>query len=137
MRKKFLREEVKNLKDEVQTYKKIQWKVKKKMICKEFKKLIKNTRITMCDTSTSLMIENKIVICLSVKFITQKEEQWLENESYLLSEFLKRVKAIKSQLQKKYNQYRSNLYSEWHVSASSDKYIKLIISEEFKWFRNL
>jgi len=48
-------------------------------------------------------MKHKIIIHLSEEFITKSEKQWLENESYLLSEFLQKVKALKSQLQKEYN----------------------------------
>jgi len=82
-------------------------------------------------------VKHKIIIHLFEKFITKNEEWWLENENYLLSEFLQRIRAIESQLQEKYNEYRLNLYSEWHISAESDKYIKLIINKEFQWFRDL
>ena len=139
MRENLLRKEAKNLKDEVQTHKKIQWKAEEKMTCKKFDKLMKNTRTMVHNTSATDHItkEHRIVIHLSVRFTTQKEKQWLENESYLFSEFLWRVEAIESQLQEEYNQYRSNLYLKWHVSVSSDKYVKLIMSEKPQWFKNL
>jgi len=73
----------------------------------------------------------KIVIYLFEKYITKNEKQWLENENYLFSEFLQKVKALKSQLQKKYNQYKLNLHSKRHISTESDEYVKLILSEEF------
>jgi len=59
---------------------------------------MKNTKTVICNISTSdlLTIRHKIVICLSVKYITKSEEQWLENKSYLFSEFLWRVRAIES-----------------------------------------
>ena len=89
--------------------------------------------LVICDTSalSSLIMKYKIVIYLFEEYITKNEKQWLKNENYLLSEFLQRVRALKSQLQKKYNQYRLNLYSEWHINAESDEYIKLIINKEF------
>jgi len=72
------------------------------MMCEEFNKLIKKIRIIIHRISAlSSLVEHKIVICLFEKFITRSKEQWLENESYLLSEFLQRVKAIESQLQEK------------------------------------
>jgi len=82
-------------------------------------------------------MRHKIIIHLSKKFITNDEEQCLENENYLFSEFLQRVRALKSQLQKEYNQYKLNLYMKWHISTESNKYIKLIMSKESQWFRNL
>jgi hypothetical protein len=36
-------------------------------------------------------------------------------------------KAIESQLQTEYNQYRSDLHSEWYVSKESDNYIELML----------
>jgi len=75
-------------------------------------------------------MKHKIIIYLFERFITKDEEQWLENESYLFSEFLQKVKAIESQLQEEYNQYRLNLYSKWHVNTESDEYIKFIMSRE-------
>jgi len=88
-------------------------------------------------SALSSLVRHKIVIYLFEKFITKNEKWWLENENYLLSEFLQRVRALKSQLQEKYNQYKLNLYSEWHVSAESNEYIKLIMNRESQWFRNL
>jgi len=74
------------------------------MMCKEFNELIKKTKITVHEISTSSsLVKHKIVICLFEKFITKSEKQWLENENYLFSEFLQRVRALKSQLQKEYN----------------------------------
>ncbi len=49
-------------------------------------------------SALSSLVEHKIVICLFERFITKNEEWWLENESYLFSEFLQRVRAIESQL---------------------------------------
>ena len=108
-------------------------------MCKKFDRLIKNTRTAIHNTSASesLTIKYKIVIHLSVKYIIKNEEQWLENESYLLSDFLQWVRAVKNILQKKYNQYQSDLHSEQHVSARSNEYVKLIMSEESQWFKNL
>ncbi len=82
-------------------------------------------------SASSSLVKHKIIIHLFEKFITKSEKQWLKNENYLFSEFLQRIRALKSQLQKKYNQYRLNLYSEWHINAESDEYIKLIINKEF------
>ena len=139
LHKHLLEEQAKELKEKVQVFQKEQWEAEEKMVCKKFDRLIKNTRTAICDTSATdhLMIEHKIVICLSVKYITKNEEQWLRNESYLLSDFLQWVRTAESILQKKYNQYWLNLHSEWHVSARSDEYIKLIRNEESQWFKNL
>jgi len=99
---------------------------------------MKKTRITIQEISAlSSLMRHKIVICLFEKFITKSEKQWLENENYLSSEFLQRVKAIESQLQEKYNKYKLNLYLKWHVSTESNEYIKLIINRESQWFRDL
>jgi len=112
--------------------------VKEKTVCEKFNKLMKKIRIIIHEISaSSSLVRHKIVICLLRKFITKSEEQWLENESYLFSEFLQRVRAIKSQLQKKYNKYKLNLHSEWHVSTESNEYIKLIMNKESQWFKNL
>jgi len=81
-------------------------------------------------SASSSLVKHKIIIHLFEKFITKSEKQWLKNENYLFSEFLQRIRALKSQLQKEYNQYRLNLYSEWHINAESDEYIKLIINKE-------
>jgi len=134
-----LKEQVKELKEKVQVFQKEQWKAEEKMMCEKFDRLMKNTRTVICDTSATdhLTIEHKIVICLSVRYIIKNEEQWLENESYLFSDFLQWVRVAESILQKKYNQYQLNLHSEQHVSAESDEYIKLILSEESQWFKNL
>jgi len=92
---------------------------------------MKNARIMIHSTlALSSLVEHKIIIHLFERFITKSEEQWLENENYLFSEFLQRVKAIESQLQEKYNEYRSDLHSKWYVSAESDEYIKLIMNRE-------
>ena len=73
-------------------------------MCKEFNKFMKKTKITVYDISAlNSLIKHKIIICLSEKYITKNEKWWLENESYLFSEFLQRIKALKSQLQKEYN----------------------------------
>jgi len=126
------------LKREFETFQKEQWEVKEKMMCEKFNKLIRETQIMIHKISVlSSLVRHKIVIHLFEKFITKNEKQWLENESYLFSEFLQRIRAIESQLQEKYNEYRSDLYSEWHISAESDKYIKLIMSKESQWFRDL
>ena len=103
------------------------------MMCKEFDKFIKKIKTAVCDTSalSSLIMRHKIVIYLFEKYITKNEKQWLENENYLFSEFLQKVKALKSQLQKKYNQYKLNLHSKRNISTESDEYVKLILSEEF------
>jgi len=99
---------------------------------------MKKTRIIIYEISASnSLVKHKIVIYLFEKFIIKSEKQWLENESYLFSEFLQRVRALKSQLQEKYNEYKLNLYSEWYVSAESNEYIKLIINEESWWFKDL
>jgi len=90
---------VKELKRKIEVFQKEQWEVKERMICKEFNELMKKTKIMICDTSAlSLLVRHKIVICLLKKYITKSEKQWLENENYLLSEFLQRVSALKSQL---------------------------------------
>jgi len=93
-----LKEQQTELKRKLEVFQKEQWEVKEKMMCKEFNKLIKNTKTTIHDTSasSSLMVKHKIVIHLLRKFITKSEEQWLENRSYLLLEFLQRVRAIES-----------------------------------------
>jgi len=137
--KQLLKKQVKKLKEKVQVFQKEQWKAEEKMMCKEFDRLMKNTKIVICDTSATnhLMIKYKIVICLFVEYIIKNEEQWLENESYLLSDFLQWVRAAESILQEKYNQYQSDLHSEWYVSARSDEYVKLIMSEESQWFKDL
>ncbi len=100
---------------------------------------MKNTKTVIYNTSATnhLTIKHKIVIYLSVKYIIKSEEQWLENESYLFSDFLQWVRAAESILQEEYDQYWLNLHSEQHVSVRSDEYIKLIMSEESQWFKNL
>jgi len=130
---------VKELKRESEVFQKEWWKVKERMMCEKFNKFIKNIKIVIhnVSASNSQTVKHKIVICLFEKYITKDEKQWLKNENYLFSEFLQRIRALKSQLQKKYNQYKLNLHSERHVSAESDKYVKLILSEEFQWFKNL
>jgi len=66
---------------------------------KEFNKLIKKTKTTIYEISASnSLVRHKIIIYLFEKFITKNEEQWLENENYLFSEFLQRVRVLKSQL---------------------------------------
>jgi len=126
------------LKREFETFQKEQQKVKERTVCKKFNKLMKKTQITIYKISASnSLMKHKIIICLSERFITKSEEQWLENESYLFSEFLQRVKALKSQLQKEYNQYKLNLHSEWHVSAENNEYVKLIMNKKSQWFKNL
>jgi len=133
-----LEEQQTELKRELEAFQKEQWEVKERMMYKEFNKFMKKTRITIHEISAlSSLVRHKIIICLLRKFIIKSEKQWLENENYLFSEFLQRVRALKSQLQEKYNQYRLNLYSEQYISAENDKYIKLIISKEFLWFKNL
>ena len=93
---------------------------------------MKKAKTIICNTSalSSSVMKYKIVIYLLREYITKNEEWWLENENYLFSEFLQKVRALKSQLQKIYNQYRLNLYSEWHINAESDEYVKLILSEK-------
>jgi len=126
------------LKREFETFQKEQWKVKEKIMCEEFNRLMKKTKIIICEISMSnSLVRHKIVICLFEKFITKNEKQWLRNESYLFSEFLQRIRVIENQLQEKYNEYRLNLHSEWHVSAENDKYIKLIMNRESQWFKDL
>jgi len=46
-------------------------------MCEKFDRLMKNTKTVICDTSATdhLMIEHKIVIHLSVKYITKNEKQ--------------------------------------------------------------
>ncbi len=100
------------------------------MTCEKFNKLIKKTKIIIHEISaSSSLVEHKIIIYLFEKFITKDEKWWLENESYLSSEFLQRVKVIESQLQKEYNKYKLNLHSKWYISAKSDKYVELIIKK--------
>jgi len=72
-----LKEQAKELKEKVQIFQKEQQKAEKKMVCKEFDKLIKDTRTVICSTSATdyLTIEQKIVICLSVRYITKNEKQ--------------------------------------------------------------
>jgi len=137
--KHLLKEQVKELKEKVQVFQKEQWKAEEKMVCKKFDRLMKNTRTVIHNTSATnhLTIEHKIVIHLSVKYTIKNEEQWLKNKSYLLSDFLQQVRAAENILQEKYNQYWLNLHPEWHISTKSDEYIKLIMSEESQWFKNL
>jgi len=134
-----LEEQVKELEEEVQVFQKEQWKAEEKMVCEKFDRLMKNTRTVICDTSAAdhLTIEHKIVICLFVGYTTKSEEQWLENRSYLFSDFLQWVRAAESILQEEYDQYWLNLHSEQHVSTRSNKYIKLMMGEEPQWFKNL
>jgi len=99
---------------------------------------MKKVRIMIHEISAlNSLMKHRIIICLFEKFITKSEEQWLENENYLFSEFLQRVRAIESQLQEKYNEYKLNLYLNWHISTESNKYVKLIMNKEFQWFKNL
>jgi len=137
LRKCLLENQAKNLQNEIQIYKKKQWEVKEKVMYEEFDRIMKNIRITICYISASLITEHKIVIYLFKKYITKSEKQWLENESYLFLEFLQRVRALKNQVQKKYNQYKSDLHSERYVSAESNKYVKLILNKKSQWFKNL
>ena len=111
LHKYLLKEQQTELKRKFETFQKEQQKVKEKTVCKEFNKLMKKTKITIHEISTlNSLMRHKIIIHLSEKFITKDEEQCLENENYLFSEFLQRVRALKSQLQKEYNQYKLNLY---------------------------
>jgi len=114
LHKCLLEEQKMKLKRKIEIFQKEQWKAEEKITCKKFNKLIKNTKTVICNTSASdfLTTEYKIIIHLSVKYITKNEKQWLKNENYLFSEFLQRVRAIESQLQKEYNEYRSDLHSE-------------------------
>ncbi len=139
LHKYLLKKQAKELKEKIQVFQKKQWKAEEKKMCKKFDKLMKNVRTMIHNTSASksLTIKHKIVIHLFVKYIIKNEEQWLKNKNYLLSDFLQWVRAAESILQKKYNQYWSNLHSEQHVSARSNKYVKLIMSEESQWFKNL
>jgi len=72
-----LKEQVKELKEKVQIFQKEQQKAEEKMMCEEFNKLMKNTRTVIHNTSATnhLMIEHKIVICLSVRYIIKSEKQ--------------------------------------------------------------
>ncbi len=104
LRKHLLEDQAKNLENEIQIYEKEQWKVKEKMMCEEFDKLIKKMRIIIHEISASnSLVRHKIIIHLFEEYITKNEEQWLENENYLFLEFLHRVRALKSQLQEEYN----------------------------------
>jgi len=99
---------------------------------------MKKTRIIIYEISAlDSLVKHKIIICLFERFIIKNEKWWLENENYLFSEFLQRVRAIESQLQKEYNKYKLNLYLKWHISTESDKYVELIMSKESQWFKNL
>jgi len=71
-----LKEQAKKLKEKVQIFQKEQWEAEEKMMCEKFDRLMKNARTTICDTSATdhLTIRNKIVICLSVRYITKNEE---------------------------------------------------------------
>jgi len=84
-------------------FQKTQWEVKEEIVCKEYDKLMKNTQIVIySDLTLTLLLytmyRQKIVICLFERYITKNNKQWLKNESYLFSEFLQRVRAIKNQL---------------------------------------
>ncbi len=98
LHKHLLKEQVKELKEEVQVFQKKQWEAEEKMVCEKFDRLMKNTKTVIYDTSTTdhLTIKHKIVIYLSVRYIIKNEEQWLENESYLLSDFLQWVRIVES-----------------------------------------
>jgi len=73
--------------------------VKERMMYEEFNELMKKTKITVYEMSaSSSLVKHKIVICLFEKFIIKNEKQSLKNENYLSSEFLQRVRALKSQL---------------------------------------
>jgi len=131
LKKHLLEEWQTELKRKFKTFQKEQWEVKERMMYKEFNELMKKIRIIICEISASnSLVRHKIIIHLLREFITKNEEQWLENENYLLSEFLWRIRALKSQLQKEYNKYILNLHSKWYISKESDEYIKLIMSEE-------
>ncbi len=66
---------VTELKREFETFQKEQWKAKEKIMCKEFDKLMKKTKITVHEISTlSSLMRHKIVICLFEEFITKNEK---------------------------------------------------------------
>jgi len=53
LRKHLLKEQVKELKEEVQVFQKEQWKAEEKMVCEKFDRLMKNTRTVVHDTSAT------------------------------------------------------------------------------------
>jgi len=64
------------LKRKFETFQKEQQKVKEKMMCKEFNKLMKKIKITVHKISAlSSLMRHKIIICLFEKFITKDEKQ--------------------------------------------------------------
>jgi len=64
------------LKRELKTFQKEQWKAKERMMCKKFNKFMKKTWIIIQEISASnSLVRHKIVIHLSEKFIT-KNEKW-------------------------------------------------------------
>jgi len=95
-----LRKQTKELKRELEFFQKEQWEVKEKMMCEKFNKLMRKTKTVIHDTSAlnSSIMKYKIVIHLFEKYIIKNEKQWLKNKNYLFSEFLQRVRALKSQL---------------------------------------
>jgi len=71
--------------------------VKKRIVYKKFNKLIKKIKtVNYSASALNLLVKHKIVICLLREYITKNEKQWLKNENYLFSEFLQRVRALKS-----------------------------------------
>jgi len=75
--KHLLKEQAKELKEKVQVFQKEQWKAEEKKMCEKFDRLMKNTRTAIHNTSASksLTIKHKIIIHLSVGYITKNEEQ--------------------------------------------------------------
>jgi len=73
--KHLLKEQQMKLKRKLEVFQKEQWKVKERMMCKEFNKLMKKIKIIIHEVSAlSSLIEHKIVIYLFEKFITRNEE---------------------------------------------------------------
>ena len=87
----------------------------------------------------TIMIEKQHTI--QIKILTgyriTNEELWIWKDGYVLSEFLKQVRSLKSQLQGEYDQYDPQLYSEWCVVKSSKEYVMLLQEKESQWFKNL
>ncbi len=75
LHKCLLKEQQMKLKRKLEVFQKEQWKVKERMMCKEFNKLMKKIKIIIHEVSAlSSLIEHKIVIYLFEKFITRNEE---------------------------------------------------------------
>ncbi len=97
LKKCLLKEQQTELKSKFEAFQKEQWKVKERMMYKKFNELMKKTKIMFHRISAlSSLVRHKIIICLFEEFITKNKKQWLENENYLFSEFLQRVRALKS-----------------------------------------